>query len=103
MHGFGSFCACAKYHTDLSAAFMRSVVSSSGQRRPISDCAGAQADMGLRCPHMREEDTFSQSAVHIMLYIVFPVILGRQRWRNGLLRRQWSFSPSRFIKLGPLT
>ena len=24
----------------------------SGQRRPRSDCADAQSDLGLRCPHM---------------------------------------------------
>ena len=23
-----------------------------GQQRPISDCAFAQSDLGLRCPHM---------------------------------------------------
>ena len=32
--------------------------SVSGQWRPRSDCADAQSDLGLRCPHM-PEDTFS--------------------------------------------
>ena len=32
--------------------------SVSGQGRPLSDCANAQADLGLQCLHM-PEDTFS--------------------------------------------
>ena len=35
-----------------------------GQRRPISDCADAQSDLGLRCPHM-PEDMFSHDAAHL--------------------------------------
>ena len=31
---------------------------------PLSDCANAQADQGLRCLHM-PEDIFSHGAVHI--------------------------------------
>ena len=37
--------------------------SVSGQRRPCSDCADAQADLGLRWPHM-PKDAFSHSAAH---------------------------------------
>ena len=33
------------------------------QRRPGSDCADAQADLGLRCPQM-PEDTFSHGAAN---------------------------------------
>ena len=39
--------------------------SASGQRRPWSDCADAQADLGLRCSHM-PEDTLSHGAVHVL-------------------------------------
>ena len=39
--------------------------SVSGQRRSWSDCADAQADLGLRCPHM-PEDTFSHGPARIM-------------------------------------
>ena len=37
--------------------------SVSGQRRPCSDCADAQADLGLRWPHM-PKDAFSHGAAH---------------------------------------
>ena len=36
-----------------------------GQQRPWSDCADAQADLGLRCPHMPEY-TFSHDEAHIV-------------------------------------
>ena len=32
----------------------------SGQRRPRSDCADAQSDLGLRCPHMPWRHVFSR-------------------------------------------
>ena len=54
--------------------FIHSVVSNNsfnGQRRPWSDCADAQADRGLRCPHM-PEDTFSHDAADI--YFKSPII-----------------------------
>ena len=38
--------------------------SVSGQRRPWSDCADAQAVLGLRCPHM-PEDTCSRGAANM--------------------------------------
>ena len=62
--GFISFCVCRKYHPGLCSSFIHTVVSNdsdSGQWRPWSDCADAQADLGLRCPHM-PKDTFSQGA-----------------------------------------
>ena len=52
--------------------FIHSVVSNdsvSGQWRPWSDCADAQADLGLRCPHM-PEDTFYHDAVHLICFSV---------------------------------
>ena len=56
-----SFCACANYHPGLCSPFVHSVVSSvaaSGQRRPRSDCASAQSDLGLRCPHRFQKHVF---------------------------------------------
>ena len=47
--------ACAKSNPDICSSFIHSVVSSNsvnGQWRPWSDCADAQADLGLRCPYM---------------------------------------------------
>ena len=38
--------------------------SGSGQQRPCSDCADAQADLRLRCPHM-PKDTLSLGASQI--------------------------------------
>ena len=61
---FRSSCACTKYHLDLWSPVIHSVVASgfvSRQWSPWSDCADAQADLGLRCTHM-PEDTFSPGA-----------------------------------------
>ena len=33
--------------------------SVSGQRRPRSDCADAQSDLGLRCPHLPKRDVLT--------------------------------------------
>ena len=55
-----SSCACVKYYPGLWSPFIHSVVSNdsvSGQWRLWSDCADAQADLGLRCTHI-PEDTF---------------------------------------------
>ena len=71
MCGFTSSCACAMYHPDLCSRFIHSVISNdscSGQRRPWSDCADAQADLGLRCLHV-PEDTFFHEAVHIRMFM----------------------------------
>ena len=62
MSEFRSSYACAKYHPGFYSPFVHCQVSNnsvSGQRRPWSDCAEAQVDVGLRCPHMLK-DTFSQ-------------------------------------------
>ena len=48
-----SSCACAKYHPGLCSPLIYSIVfndSVSGQWRPWSACADAQADLCLRCP-----------------------------------------------------
>ena len=60
-----SYCACAKYNPGLCSPFVCSVISNGsvmGQWRPWSDCADAQADLGLLCPHM-PKDMFSHCAV----------------------------------------
>ena len=57
---FRSSYACAKNYPYLCSPFMHSAVSNesvSGQWMFLSDCADAQADLGLHCPHM-PEDTF---------------------------------------------
>ena len=67
--GFTSFCTCEKSHPGICSPLKHSVVyngSVCGQRRPRSDCADAQSDLGLRCPHM-PEDTFPYGAVQSML------------------------------------
>ena len=61
---FRSACAWEKYHPGMFSPFVCIVVSNdsfSEQWRPWSDCADAQADLGLRCPHT-PEDTFLQGA-----------------------------------------
>ena len=74
---FRSCCACAKCHPSLCSPVIQSVVSNDsvgGQWRPWSDCylhitddcADAQADLGIRCPHMTK-DKFSHVSQLIML------------------------------------
>ena len=41
-----------------------------GQRRPRSDCADAQSDLGLRCPHI-PEDTFWHDVAHFTVTCSF--------------------------------
>ena len=53
MHRFRSSFLCAKNHPYLCSPFIHTVVSSDSVSRqwwPWSDCA--QADLGLRCPHI---------------------------------------------------
>ena len=60
MRRFRSSYACIKYHLGLCSPFIHFVVSNDsvkGQWRPWSDCADAQADLGLRCPHIPEDIT----------------------------------------------
>ena len=69
MGEFTSSCTCGKYQPGLFFPFIvhSSVVSTdsvSGQWRPWSDCADAQADLGLRSPHM-PDDPFSHCAANI--------------------------------------
>ena len=62
----GSSHACAKSHLGICSPLIHYIVSIdsvSGKRRPRSDCANAQPDLGLRCPHM-PEGTFSHGEAH---------------------------------------
>ena len=48
-------CTCSRNHPVLCSPFIQSVVSNDSinrQWRPWSDCADAQSDLGLCCPHM---------------------------------------------------
>ena len=57
---FRSSSACAKYYRCYCFLFIHSIVSNnfvSGQWRLWSDCADAQSDQGLRCPHMPVDKT----------------------------------------------
>ena len=61
--------ACAEYHSGFFSPFIRFVVSCSndyvsGQVRPGSDCADAQAELCPRCLRM-PDDTVSHDAVYI--------------------------------------
>ena len=80
----------------ICSPLIHSIVSNDsvrGKRRPWSDCADAQADLGLRCPHMLE-DTFShgvtQNVIHFMrfsfkhtpYFSIYPTCSDRQTWAN---------------------
>ena len=76
MRTFISKCACAKYHTGLYSPFIQSEVSNksvSGQWRPWSDCADAQADLGLRCLHMPK--MFPHGTAHVVLILLDFLVL----------------------------
>ena len=49
----------------LSAHFVVSNDSGSRQRKSWSDCADAQADLGLRCPHMPEDAFLHGATMHV--------------------------------------
>ena len=88
---FRSSCACAKSRADPCSPFLHSVVSNdsvSGQGKPWSDCADAQADMGLRCPHM-PEDKFPHGAAHAARHMSRNV-RKRQFWHVGQTKIQIS-------------
>ena len=97
---------CAKYadsrhpaHSQsLSRAFAllkHSILSNEsfcGQRRPWSDCADAQADLRLRCPHI-PKDTLAHGIIHIVSCVygicssyTFSLILSCDRKRNIFFR-----------------
>ena len=68
-----------KSHPGICSPLKHSKVSNNsvcGQLRPRSDYTDAQADLGLRCPHM-PEDTFSYSAAHIKM--LTPSMLGKKK------------------------
>ena len=76
-------CTCIKYHPGLYYQFIRSLVSNDyvhGHWWPCSDCSNAQADLGLRCPHI-PEDTFLHCAVQITLSRKFIDIVCWQPYR----------------------
>ena len=58
MHRFRFIPRCAKSDPGICSPLIHSIVANdsvSGQRRPRSDCADAQADLGLRCPHVPDK------------------------------------------------
>ena len=62
--------ACAKSHPVICLPLVHCIVcndSVSGRRRPWSDCADLQSDLGLWCPHM-PEDTFPHGRAHIISF-----------------------------------
>ena len=76
-------------HPGLCSPFIHSVVSNdsvSGQWRPWSDCADAQADLGLRCPHT-PKDIFSQSAAQMIR--TFSVYISLY-WNPYMFISNWS-------------
>ena len=63
--------AHSQSHPGICRLLIHSKVSKNcvgGRRWPRSDCASAQSDQGLRCPHM-PEDTFSHGIAQIMLSV----------------------------------
>ena len=61
--------ARAKSHRGIFFPLIHTMMTNdfvSGQRRPWSDYANAQAHLGLRCPHMLK-DTFSHGTAYLIL------------------------------------
>ena len=62
--------ACAKPHPGICFQVIHSIVSNnsvSGQQRHRSDCAGALADLGLKCLHMPEYMFLHDTANFVIL------------------------------------
>ena len=98
MHRFRFIPRMTKFHPGICSALIHSIVSNdsvSGLRRPWSDCADAQADLGLRCLHMLN-DTFSDGVVQIM-YLWTEIIVRIYPFRSSF------FSLSARSNLGSLT
>ena len=74
VYRFKSSCAYAKYHPGICSQFIHSIVSNdsvSGQGRPWSACADAQADLGLRWPHMPEKNVFAWcEALGVLCFVI---------------------------------
>ena len=95
MRRLRSFWACVKYHPSLCSIFLHSLVNNgsvSEQRRPWSDCANAQADLGLCCPHM-PDDMLSNGAAEFM-YHDYPITKSRlfKYTENFTTNKKWKFS-----------
>ena len=107
---FSSSCACVMYHSGLCN---RDMHFGSEKGRPWSDCADAQADLGLRCPHMPEDSVKSRSETgwfsdivaqlsKLRVYAALRVIkhwnLPEQYWNMGLAMRKHVFGHMRTAK-----
>ena len=64
--------------------------SFSGKRRSWSDCADAQSDLGLRCPHVPEDKFRMSQSVFYNAFLIFHIkVLNRIDWLCwGLTTRQ---------------
>ena len=87
-----SYLVRAKSHPVISLPFIYSVIANdsvSGQQRPCSDCADAQADLGLRCMNIPEE-MFSLGAAQIMFTPVRELHRGDtfERSRTKIVERR---------------
>ena len=74
MCGLTSSCACAKSHPGICSPLKHSIVANKcvcRQYRPWSDCAEAQANLVLRCPHMPEVFAWHSHIFYNSLFISF--------------------------------
>ena len=77
MCGFTSSCTCAISSGHL--LFIQTLYCI--QWRPWSDCADAQADLGLRCPYMPEERfRMAHMTIHNSIWSTTAVIVIRMIW-----------------------
>ena len=115
--GFTS-CTCAKSHPGICSPLKQSIISNCsvcGERKPWSDCADAQAELGLYYPHMPEDKlsayverhvlhgaahficTFIK--LHITLWIFSKVVLSFISWPGAL---PWSVVRRSSVRRPPL-
>ena len=74
MNRFRSSGACTKYLPGLCSPFIQSLVSNdsiSGQWRPWSDCASAQSELSLCCPHDSKAILLC-GAQRCIIYHIYP-------------------------------
>ena len=100
MRKFRSPCACAKYHPGLCSPFIHFVVSNesvSGQWWPWSDCADAQADLGLRFPDMVQIYLQNQQVLQnitITNTILIERLIWPQNYKTFFHPQLWAWNPA---------
>ena len=69
--------------------------SDCGQWRPRSDCADAQADLGIRCPHMLRHVRVAQPIYRLCIrdYLISAILMINTTCFHGEINRIFTWTP----------